>query len=171
MMKTFGRLVDSLYQFVFNVAYRLHLVWTFLFRPESHGVWVAAWFQGELLLIKNTYRNTLTLPGGGLGRGETRQVAAARELQEEVGISIKPIDLLFWGEYLSRAEYKYDHINVFELELTEYPDFQLDNREVSWGEFYSPEKALKMNLFPALRIYLGDKHAEMTCSPNTAITK
>ena len=153
------RLIDRSYQLAFNIAYRLHLIWTFIFRPESHGVWVAIWFNGELLLIKNTYRNTLTLPGGGLGRGETTAIAAARELREEVGIRTQPKDLLFWGQYLSRVEYKHDHIDVFELELTHYPEFRLDNREVSWGGIYSPEQALTMNLFPALRTYLEDKRA------------
>jgi len=171
MTKTLGRIIDRSYQLAFNIAYRLHLVWTFIFRPESHGVWVATWFEGQLLLIKNSYRNTLTLPGGGLGRGETEVVAAVRELQEELGIGTRPSDLTFWGAYLSRAEYKYDHINVFELELTEYPDFQLDNREVSWGSFCSPEQALKMNLFPALRLYLGEKRAGTTCPSNTATTQ
>ena len=63
------------------------------------------------------------------------------------------------GQYLSLVEYKYDHINLFELELPELPEFQLDNREVSWGAVSRPEQALALNLFPTLRIYLQDKHA------------
>ena len=159
MNNTLARPIDSAYQLAFNIAYRLHLAWTFLFRPESHGVWVAAWFEGNLLLIKNSYRQSLTLPGGGLERGETRPAAAMRELREEVGIRARPEELRFWGQYQSTVEYKLDHINVYEIQLSHLPDIQLDNREVSWGQFCSPEQARHIELFPALRSYLDDKQA------------
>ncbi len=141
----------------FNIAYRLHLVWAFLFRPQSHGVWVAAWYNGEVLLVKNSYRKTLTLPGGGIGKGETKAAAALRELSEEVGIVATSSDLLYWGQYRSTVEYKLDHINLYEIELSHLPQIRLDNREVSWGDLRSPEQALEMRLFPALRSYLIDK--------------
>lgn len=152
---------NSSYQLAFNIAYRLHLIWTFLFRPECHGVWVAAWFNGELLLIKNSYRKTLTLPGGGIDRGESKTAAALRELDEEVGIRANPADLRYWGEYQSSVEYKRDHINVYEIELSQLPDFQIDNREVAWGQFCTPEQALNKPLFPALRRYLNDKQKQL----------
>jgi 8-oxo-dGTP pyrophosphatase MutT (NUDIX family) len=152
-------LVDRMFQVVFYLAYRLHLVWSFLFRPECHGVWVAVWCRGEILLIKNTYRNTITLPGGGIDRGEVAEQAAMRELREEVGIESAPGDLRLWGQYLSRVEYKRDHINLFELELLQWSEIRLDNREVSWADICSPEQALSLALFPALRTYLEDKMA------------
>ncbi|MDH4040090.1 MAG: NUDIX hydrolase [Gammaproteobacteria bacterium] len=149
--------IDRVYQLAFYVAYRLHLVWNFVFRPQCHGVWVAVWSQGQLLLIKNAYRSSITLPGGSIDGLERPVEAALRELREEVGIEAEPGDLVFWGQYLSLVEYKYDHINLFELELPAMPGFQLDNREVSWAAPSLPEQALALNLFPALRIYLQDK--------------
>jgi 8-oxo-dGTP diphosphatase len=153
------QLFDRAFQLTYYVAYRLHLAWNFLFRPECHGVWVAVWSQGHLLLIKNAYRSSITLPGGSIDGAEQPVHAALRELREEVDIEAKPDDLVFWGQYLSLVEYKHDHINLFELELSAPPAFQLDNREVSWGALSHPEQALELNLFPTLRIYLEDKQA------------
>lgn len=151
------RLSDRVLQFVYLVAYRLHLVWTFIFRPECHGVWIAVWYRGKVLIIKNAYRNTITLPGGGIDRGEMAEQAAMRELLEEVGIESSPGDLRLWGQYLSHVEYKRDHINLFELELHKCPEIHLDNREVTWADIRSPEEALALPLFPALRAYFEDK--------------
>ena len=158
-MNTIKALTDLSYQCAFYVAYRLHLAWNFIFRPECHGVWVAAWSHGQLLLVKNSYRRCITLPGGSIDGGEQPVDAALRELREEVGIEVDAKDLSFWGQYLSLVEYKHDHINLFELELANPPQYTLDNREVSWGSICSPQQALEMNLFPALRVYLQDKHA------------
>ena len=73
-------------------------------------------------MIKNSYRSSITLPGGSIDGAERPVQAALRELREEVGIDAKPDDLVFWGQYLSLVEYKYDHINLFELELPDLPE-------------------------------------------------
>lgn len=150
---------DALFRIAFICAYRAHLVWNFLFRPTHHGVWVAVWSGGELLLVRNSYRRFITLPGGGQDRGESLVDAALRELREEVGIRATPEALNPWGQYLSLVEYKYDHINLFELQLDTRPEILLDQREVVWSAICSPAEALEKNLFPALRTYLEDKRA------------
>ena len=93
-------LIDRAFQLAYYVAYRLHLAWNFLFRPQCHGVWVAVWSQGQLLLIKNAYRSSITLPGGSIDGVEQPVQAALRELREEVGIEAKPHELVFWGTIL-----------------------------------------------------------------------
>jgi 8-oxo-dGTP diphosphatase len=151
--------IDRCFKLTFYVLYRLHLAWNFLFRPECHGVWIAVWAEGQLLVVKNPYRTTLTLPGGSIDRGEEPVTAALRELREEVGIDATAHELSFWGQYLSLVEYKRDHINLFELARPTMPQFRLDNREVNWARVCTPEKALHLKLFPALRTYLEDKCA------------
>ncbi len=153
--------LDRLVQAVYWVAYRLHLVWAFLFRPECHGVWVAVWARGKLLLIRNGYRNAITLPGGGMDGDESPLTAALRELREEVGIEVTPGQLNFRAQYRSAVEYKRDHINLFELELESTPDIRLDHREVTWAAMSSPEQAMELKLFPALRTYLQDRCGDL----------
>ena len=159
MSRAFRTLPDRLFRATFFCAYRAHLLWNFLFRPTHHGVWIAVWSGGELLLVRNSYRTCVTLPGGGQDRGESLVDAALRELREEVGIRTTPDALALWGQYLSLVEYKYDHINLFELQLEAPPEVLLDHREVVWSAICSPAEALAMNLFPALRTYLEDKQA------------
>jgi len=148
---------DRIVQCIYWVAYRLHLLWTFVFRPATEGVWIAVWHQGQLLLIKNSYRRFITLPGGGMDNGETPLAAAIRELREEVGIEASQTDLSLYKQYLSLCEFKHDRINLFELELTEQPTIHIDNHEVSWAQITTGQDALKLKLFPTLRVYLEDK--------------
>ena len=146
MSKEFPNNSDRIVQLVYWVAYRLHLVWAFMFRPATEGVWVAVWSDGNLLLIKNSYRNTITLPGGGMDNNETPVAAAIRELSEEVGIDTTPDQLSLFARYSSTCEFKRDCINLFELELEQALVVEIDHREVSWFAVCSPEQALSVDI-------------------------
>ena len=50
---------------------------------------------GELLLVKPTYRNTWSWPGGGSEPGESPYTAAVRECKEEIGITVSPLKPAF----------------------------------------------------------------------------
>ncbi len=151
-----GPLIDALYRVVFRVAYRLHLVWAYVCRPACEGVWVAIWCDDRLLVIRNAYRRRLTLPGGGIDRGEEAVAAAVRELWEEVGIELPPGTLRFAGQYQSRIEYKRDTINVFETRLEEEPPVVIDRREVVYAAFVEPASLQPEAIFPALSDYIAD---------------
>lgn len=141
------------------MAYRLHLLWAFVFRPHTEGVWVAVWCENKLLVIRNAYRRRLTLPGGGIDRGESFEVAAARELREEVALDVAPEQLSFVGQYHSDVEYKHDTINLYALELPTEPSLAIDRREVVYAEFVDPYTLTDVEAFPALCEYVAHRRA------------
>jgi 8-oxo-dGTP pyrophosphatase MutT (NUDIX family) len=154
-------LADALHRAGLWLAYRLLLALWFVFRPERRGVFVAVWQAGRLLLIRNSYRAGLTLPAGGVGRGETREAAALRELAEEVGIVAAPEALRFVREIPSCFEYKRDRCTFFEIELGESDTVvpRVDRREVVWAGFLPREEALRAALLPPVRAYLEAREA------------
>jgi ADP-ribose pyrophosphatase YjhB (NUDIX family) len=57
-------------------------------RPTAFGASVIAEDeQGRVLLVRHSYMPGWSLPGGGVGRNEPPEVAAVREMQEEVGLT------------------------------------------------------------------------------------
>lgn len=85
-----------------------------LLRIRTRGVKVMLFNeQGELLLIRNSYgnRELFVLPGGGIGRREAPEAAAAREVREELGIAVREIALA--GIYATDAEGKRDTIHLY----------------------------------------------------------
>ena len=77
---------DRAIQFAFCCVYRLQKFWWRICRPKRTGAGVAVWYNGELLIVRHSYKPGYFLPGGEIGRRETPVMAACRELGEEVGI-------------------------------------------------------------------------------------
>jgi 8-oxo-dGTP pyrophosphatase MutT (NUDIX family) len=105
-------------------------------RIRTRGVKVMLFNDaGELLLIRNSYgkRHLFVLPGGGIGRRETPQAAAAREVREEVGLQVR--DLVPVSVHLSSGEGKRDTIYLFEARADGAP--LADGREVEEARFFS----------------------------------
>ena len=48
----------------------MRVYWT-VRRPHTHGSLVAMWFNGQILLVKNSYVRYFSLPGGYVKRGES----------------------------------------------------------------------------------------------------
>lgn len=89
------------------------LVWR-LFGPRTIGIrGLVVDEEGRVLLVRHTYgKPTWHLPGGGVKRRESLVQALARELQEEVGVTITgPVRL--HGTFSNMTEGKSDHISVF----------------------------------------------------------
>ena len=148
-------MINALIRAVYRVAHwGLRLLW-FIRRPETTGALVAVWHQGRVLVVKNSYRPQLTLPGGYIRPREDRRTAAARELREEVGIQVQPKRLVhaYHGTHL--FEHRQDTLDIFELEMDAAPVVRVDDREVVRAEFHTPDEALDMRIVPHLEEYLA----------------
>jgi 8-oxo-dGTP diphosphatase len=149
-----GTLVDRSFQLGYKVAYRMMRLYWGVRRPATHGALVTLWNRGQLLLIQNSYVNYRSLPGGYVGRFETGAEAAVRELREEIGLIAKPDSLEKVYDEVKDWEGKRDHVEVFKLELDTRPEIVIDGREVIAAGWYSPARALELDLFPPIRLIL-----------------
>lgn len=97
-----------------KTAYTIRKVIWSITRPLTLGVHAIVLDQEDrVLLVKHTYKSGWSLPGGGVGRGETIFQAIKRELLEEVGVSanISVNDLR--GIFYNPIDYKSDHVALF----------------------------------------------------------
>ncbi len=121
---------------VFRFLYSFMKLYLFLKR-ESRGAQCLVMQDGKVLLVKTTYNNYFSFPGGGIKRGETAKDAAVRELREETGIEAKKLHLI--GEFLHDKGYVKDHISLFCVD-----DFELEGEpRCRWWEID------KLGFYPA----------------------
>jgi ADP-ribose pyrophosphatase YjhB (NUDIX family) len=143
--------VDLLYRVTYRCAYRMMRVYWAVMRPTTHGALVALWHDGKILLVRNSYVRYYSLPGGYVHGGESGRDAAVRELYEEARVRARPDELRSVVDKHHDWEGKREHIEVFELDVPAPPSLTIDNREVVEASFFTPERALALDLFPPLR--------------------
>lgn len=127
-------LSDRLHQFAFAVLYPWAARLARLTGRRSDAAAIAVWYRGRLLVVKHSYMNGETLPGGHIGNDEAPALAAARELAEEVGIVIAPAAVKFFG----RLELRHTRLSLFECQLSLAPKIKIDNREITEAAFTDP---------------------------------
>ncbi|WP_375767639.1 NUDIX hydrolase [Archangium gephyra] len=149
-------LIDPLMRMAYRGAYTLALGYWFVRRPETQGTLVGVWQGRKVLLLQNSYKRVFSLPGGGQNRGESPRETGARELREEVGLSVAPSELREVFEARGTAEYKRDRCSFVELDVQTPPTLALDNREVVWAAFIDVDTALQLPLAEMVRAYLED---------------
>jgi len=144
-------LTDRGFQLAYKCAYQMMRVYWRVTGKMTHGTLVALWNRGEVLLVRNSYVKYYSSPGGYLRRGEDAKDALVRELREEVGVSATRDDLTPAHEEKHVWEGKRDHVEIFEMDVAERPVIHVDNREVVEATWFTPERALQLNVFPPLR--------------------
>jgi 8-oxo-dGTP pyrophosphatase MutT (NUDIX family) len=104
--------------------------------------------DGAVLLARHSYLPGWYLPGGGVDKGETMAMAAARELAEEAGIQCdRPPELM--GIYLSREAFGRDHVGLYLVENWRPGErFLQQNSEIVEARFWHLD-ALPADISPA----------------------
>src|SRR5687767_15733073 len=87
-------IVDRFWRLAYRVGFRIARLWWRLRRPDHDGAMVAVWLDGRVLAVQQSYRTNPSWPGGGIRRGEGPLEAARRELREELGLAVRPDDLV-----------------------------------------------------------------------------
>jgi 8-oxo-dGTP diphosphatase len=135
-------------------AHRGRQIWWRLTGRSGRGALVALWSEGHILIIRESYREQWSLPGGGIRVGEDPVAAIIREAEEEIGIIITSDALRYLGEFEVIFENVVHRDHVFESQLAKRPSVRVDNREIMRAEWHTRETVLDMDLTPHLRRYL-----------------
>jgi 8-oxo-dGTP diphosphatase len=157
---------DLLFRMAYRAAYRLMRVYWMVRRPNTHGALVALWHDGRILLVRNSYVPYHSLPGGYVRTTESGRDAAVRELLEETGLRALPEQLQPAIDEWHDWEGKREHIEIFELDVARAPAIQVDNREVVAAEWFTPDRALDLDLFGPLRKLIQRRAGSSAAPPS-----
>jgi 8-oxo-dGTP pyrophosphatase MutT (NUDIX family) len=154
--RSIERIVTAFTRKSYRFAYLSLRLWWFVRRPSTRGAAVALWHDHKLLLVRTSYRDCYSLPGGFARRGEPSEEAARRELQEELGIAL-PAGLLrhAWHGTIP-FESRQDTVDVWEATIDSLPSLHVAGREIVWAGWMAPAEVLERRLLPHLELYLRD---------------
>jgi ADP-ribose pyrophosphatase YjhB (NUDIX family) len=159
---TLKRHINALLRMGYRLAYFVLRVWWFVRRPHTRGAAVALWHEGRILMVRTSYRDCLSLPGGFVQRGEPSEQAARRELHEELGISMSQQELRHAWHGVIRFESRRDEIDIWEASVTEAPTPHVTGREILWAAWLTPAEARAQVLLPHVGLYLKEVAARRT---------
>lgn len=144
-------MIDAIYRWALRGAYLLMRAYWAVFRPSTHGVLVAIWHGGEVLILQTSYQRLLSMPGGYRRRRESPIETAQRELREEIGLSVEARELRPLFTMRHRWMGKDEHVDLLELRPAARPEVRIDRREIVAARFYPPDEALALALLPPVR--------------------
>jgi 8-oxo-dGTP diphosphatase len=106
--------------------------------------------DGDILLLhrqdNKPQGNTWGVPAGKVHNGEEPRAALVREIQEEVGLTIKQLQVSFFGKYYVRYT-EYDFVyEIYHLILPKLPFIRMNILEHKAYMWLRPEVALRLKL-------------------------
>lgn len=104
-----------------NLLYAGAKVYWYLFKPINFGVQVMLIRDGQVVLVRHSYKPGWYFPGGGVKKKETVETAVRREALEEVGATLGEVQLV--GLFANLHGSTSDHITLFFC-----PDFELNGQ-------------------------------------------
>jgi 8-oxo-dGTP pyrophosphatase MutT (NUDIX family) len=119
---------------LYRLAYQAQQLYYIIWRPITMGVNVLIVEDDAILLIRQSYKEGWSLPGGGMKRGETLTEAARREVMEEVGFTLHRLEFL--GMYSNLASAKSDHVAFFLSDRFTPPDKPHYSHEIEEYRFF-----------------------------------
>ena len=141
--------------------YRLQrLVWRVL-RPRTRGVKVMVFNEaGELLLVRHSYGNKalFMLPGGGIRPFEAPEVAAVREVREELGCALA--GLAFVSVHETQKEGKKDTVHLYRARAAS--EVRVDGFEIEEARYFALD-ALPPSVSPATLRRIAELRGEREC--------
>jgi ADP-ribose pyrophosphatase YjhB (NUDIX family) len=134
---------------------RLWHVWFRLSRPATLGVRaLVSDGQGRVLLLRHTYTPGWHMPGGGVERGESAQGALAKELREEVALTLTgPVRCL--GLFANHANFPGDHVSVWHVAHWQGDAHAASPTEIAEVGWFSPD-ALPEGTTPGTRARIAE---------------
>jgi 8-oxo-dGTP diphosphatase len=156
---------DWLYRLIYRHGFRMARLWWRLTQPRHTGALVMIWCQDKVLLVRASYLQGWTAPGGGIEHGELPVNAAVREVREELGVRLNAKGLRLALVVEHYWNHRHDSVHLFEAQLSQRPAIKLDNREIVAAQFVTLAEARTFELGPHLRDYFQMK-AEVQPDPH-----
>jgi nucleoside triphosphatase len=105
--------------------------------------------NGKVLLVtSNKWGDRYTVPGGHIELGERAEDAIKREVREETGLDVEPVELLLIQQAIYPKDYyRHEHYIFMDyLCSARSSQVRLDGLELQTYVWVDPEEALKMEL-------------------------
>jgi 8-oxo-dGTP pyrophosphatase MutT (NUDIX family) len=153
-----GRVAHSgrvaLLRALYRVAWRGVQLRAQVWPRRGRGVKCLLTHEGKVMLVRHTYgkRDTWYIPGGAARRGEPMLRAAARELEEELGVRDLPlVDMASMDMHLERIAV---HIMCAHAELSDPALIRVDPVEIAEARWFALD-ALPSPLGAEVRLLVG----------------
>ena len=138
----FNPIPKALLRRFYWLAYRVLKIYWMIAGGRVRGAAVVVSHQGQIVLVRTSYRQGLELPGGGIKPQETAIEAACRELDEELGLSIAPEQLAVLLKHDFSMQGKHVDETVFLADVHSRPDLNPDQTEIISATWFDTDQIL-----------------------------